>query len=461
MKYGTLYLLLFVSILFSACGKTDSVSLNIHKQDSTKQLLTFAFQGIESKTTSLISGDSIFLSVPGNVDLSSITPLIKIKGAYIQPASGVAQDFRGVQTYIITASDSTKKKMYVSVKRRDIVFIGGLVQFLALDSKDGSLIWKIESDENFAYSNPCLHGDTLYAGSISGYMYAFNARTGNLIWKTFLSTIGIESPATVDGNTLYTGDNNDYFVALNATTGAVKWKFETGCNVSSKPLVFRNTVIFGSSDGYVRALDTTQGNVVWRYSTAGTIVASSPVLSNGVVFIGSRSNQICAIDVVTGIEKWKYYTGISMEQSIPGVSNGMVYAAGWYDIQNFNIAGSLYALDEQTGDLKWHALDSLGLGGALTIANGLIYLPADDGNFYAVNAVTGETMWSVTINPNGSGGTVKNGVLYVGGGGMHNIYALDALTGKTKWTYPIPNDLITSDPAVGRLRKKNAPAVFL
>jgi len=41
-------------------------------------------------------------------------------------------------------------------------------------------------------------------------------------------------------------------------------------------------------------------------------------------------------------------------------------------------------------------------------------------------------------------------VAYVGGGGSRNIYAFDALTGKILSTYPIPNDLSTSDPAIGR-----------
>jgi outer membrane protein assembly factor BamB len=150
-----------------------------------------------------------------------------------------------------------------------------------------------------------------------------------------------------------------------------------------------------------------------------------------------------------------------MEQSIPVVWNGTVYAPGWYDVSNFNLKGSLYALDEQTGTLKWQTLDSLGFTGPLATANGLLYLPADDGNFYAVNASTGAIVWNSLILPNGAGAAIKNGVAYVGGGGTRNVYALDALTGAIIWTYPIPNDLMTSDPAVGRERKHTGVSISL
>jgi outer membrane protein assembly factor BamB len=446
-------LILFSGVLFSACQKDDLPA-------SDKQVLSFKLESIDANRISVkIETDSIMVSVPGNVDLSSLTPSVTFKGASISPASGIQQDFNVVKDYTVTADDGTKKIYHVKVQRRDALYIGGLVQLLALDTRDGSLLWKDSLNEGFAYSNPLLRENILYCGSTQGNMYAFNARNGNVIWKKFLSATGIESPATAEGNMLYVGTNDDYFIALNAITGERIWEFKTGANVSTKAVIFNNTIIFGSSDGYVYSLDKATGSPVWKYFAGDVIVASSPILSNGKIFIGSRNNLIHSIDAATGIKNWTLNTGVSMEQSIPVVAGGIVYAAGWYG--DFQQAGSVYAIDEQTGTLKWHTLDSVGFSGPLTIYNGILYVSGDDNNFHAISAATGESVWSVQILPNGSGAAIKNGIVYVGGGGTGYIYALDALTGQQKWKYPIPHDVLTSDPAIGRKQKNTAPSVSL
>lgn len=453
MPKTRLTLILFSGILFSACQKDDV-------PDSDKQVLSFKLESIDPNRISVkIAADSIIVSVPGNVDLSSLTPSLTFKGASISPASGTQQDFNAVKEYTVTANDGTKKIYHVKVQRRDALYIGGMVQLLALDTRDGSLLWKDSLNENFVYSNPLLIGNILYCGSTQGNMYAFNARNGKVIWKKTLSTTGIESPATVDGNMLYVGTNDDYFIALNAMTGEPVWEFKTGYNVSTKAVIFNNTVIFGSSDRYVYSLDKATGRLVWKYETGGLIVASSPAFSNGKIFIGSGNYEIHSIDAATGIKNWTLNTGVSMEQSIPVVAGGVVYAAGWY--ADFQQAGSVYAIDEQTGTLKWHALDSVGFSGPPTLYNGMLYISGDDNNFHAISAATGESVWSAQILPNGSGAAVKNGVVYVGGGGTGYIYAFDALTGQQKWKYPIPRDGMTSDPAIGRKHKNTAPAISL
>lgn len=442
-----------VCTLFSACQKNDPPL-------PPGQIFSVHFREVDSlKTDVLIKNDSVLISLPGNAVLTSLTPVIRYEGVSISPEIQKPADFSNVVKFTVTAKNGATKDFYVRVTRRDALFIGGQTDFISLDTRDGSLLWKESLNVDFTYSNPLLIGDILYAGGIDGNMYAFNARSGRVLWTQYLSSTGIESPATVNGTTLYVGTNDDSFYALDAASGQTKWSYLTHANISTKPAIYNNTVIFGSSDGNVYALDTAAGNKVWS-TFVGGIVASSPVLHNGVVFIGSGNYDISALDAATGIRKWSYYTGISMEQSIIGISNGTVYAAGWYAFGNPTLRGSLYAMDEQTGSLKWQGLDSLGFTGPLTIDNGVIYLPADDGNFYAVNASNGDKIWSNQIFPNGAGGLIKDGVVYVGGGGTWGIYALNAGDGTVKWKYNI-TDLSTSDPAIGRQSKKRSIAIAL
>jgi outer membrane protein assembly factor BamB len=58
------------------------------------------------------------------------------------------------------------------------------------------------------------------------------------------------------------------------------------------------------------------------------------------------------------------------------------------------------------------------------VANGVVYVQADDGNVYALNASTGALLWSY---PTGGGLTpspsVVNGVMYVGS--FNGVFAFD------------------------------------
>jgi len=463
-RYFSLSALLFsTAYLFPSCEKLDQIP-NPEKLDSAKKIISVVLKNIDSTiintdVTVNIGEDSVIFNVPGNVSLSVLVPAITFKGVSITPATGTVQDFTNPVKYTITAADSTKKEYVIKVIRRDVVYIGATRRLLALDSKNGHILWKDTVDGNFTYSTPLLHGDVLYAGSINGYMYAFNARNGKVIWKQWFTNIGIEGPATLNGNTLYVGSNDDYFTALDAATGEKKWAVLTRNNVSTKSVVYGNKVIFGSSDGYVYALDAANGSLVWKYATGGMIVASSPTLSNGVVFIGSRDYYLHAIDANTGLNKWKFDAGVSMEQAASAVANGVVYAAGWYEMPPLNTAGSLYAINEFTGQKIWQALDTLGFSGPLCLDNGTIYISADDLNFYAVNAATGDVRWSKEILPNGAGAVVKNGIVYVGGGGTGFVYAFDAVSGAEIWTSPIP-DIDTSTPAIGRKKARNPSFVL-
>lgn len=345
--------------------------------------------------------------------------------------------------------DKLKEPEIPGVKLKDRVYIGSSDDnFYALNATNGHLIWKYTA-KDFSYSNPIVVGETVYAGSIDGNMYAFDAIDGRVKWKFFTATVGIESSPAVSDGIIYFGSNNGFFYALNATTGELKWKIETSKNVSSSPVVANNIVYFGSSNGMLYAVGAKSGNLIWRYQTEGVIAQSSPALSNGVVFIGSRDGNLYALNANNGSLKWKYSTnGISMEQASPVVDNGMLYVGSWYNVNDISIAGSLLALDEVTGKLKWEKLKGIGIGGRLSVLNGLLYVSADDGYFHTFNALTGEELWSKNILPNGSGSAGADGLVFVGAGGHKDIYAYDARTGDIKWKNSDMSGISTSTPCL-------------
>jgi outer membrane protein assembly factor BamB len=119
---------------------------------------------------------------------------------------------------------------------------------------------------------------------------------------------------------------------------------------------------------------------------------SSPTVENGIVYIGASDNRLYAVDANTGALKWQFNTG-GMLYGSPIVSNGSVYIG----TENASV---LFAIDAVTGTLKWNY---------------------------------------VYTNNFRSSPVVFDGVVYIGS--YASILAIDATNGTLKWNYPATNGL--------------------
>lgn len=453
----TLGCILCFSVLlttWSSCSKDgkDENEPPVNLRDSAKLITYFSIAkagdvAIDLKEVGVeIKSDSILVAVPAGTDLTKITPNITFKGVILMPSATVAQDFTQPVTYTVMAEDSTTRKYVVVVKKRPIrnmVFVGGggnNKSFYALNAITGARVWEFTGTKGFNYSCAAFKDSIVYVGSIDNYIYAFHALTGQVLWKVSMGTTGIEAPVTVDGNTVYVGCNDDVFYALDAQTGKEKWRFKTGSNIGTGAVVVNGTVYFGSSDSKVYALNTESGTLKWTYTTGAMINASGPAVVNGVVYVGSRDKYLYALKANTGAYMWSYNCGVSLERSSPTVANGVVYIGGWYDTDDFNKAGSLFAINVNTGALVWEKLPNTGFSSSPIVSNGMLYISADGGNFNAINTTTGNVAWSKQIYPNGADATVADGVVFVGGGGYLGFFrAYDAVTGAEKWKFDTNN----------------------
>lgn len=130
--------------------------------------------------------------------------------------------------------------------------------------------------------------------------------------------------------------------------------------------------------------------------------------------------------------QWGYPIGRT--DGSPVVANGVVYVGA----DN----GKWYALNAGSGALLWSYQTASGTcctGPSPAIANGVVYFGSQDGLVYALNASTGAKLWSyqtgALIEPPP---TIVNGVVYIGSTDG-NLYALNAGTGALLWNYDIGN----------------------
>ena len=122
----------------------------------------------------------------------------------------------------------------------------------------------------------------------------------------------------------------------------------------------------------------------WKYS-APDKTYSSPVVANGTIYLGSNDKHLYAIDQNTGQMKWSFKTGGNVE-STPAISNGIVYVGSWDKTLN--------AINEQTRAVVWKQETKGPISASPIIDNGVIYFASEDGTLYAADAKTGFRKWS-------------------------------------------------------------------
>jgi eukaryotic-like serine/threonine-protein kinase len=281
-------------------------------------------------------------------------------------------------------------------------------------------------------------------------------------WKFHTRGQVISSPAIAEG-IAYVGSTDGNLYALDVGTGTEKWKFPTKVRITSSPAISQGVVYFGSYDSNFYALAAADGKLKWKFQTAGErrfagkhlhgiqpaaetmpdpfdFYLSSPVVWNGAVYFGSGDGNVYALEANSGKLKWKFQTGDVVHAS-PAIADGVLYIGSWDSY--------FYALDAASGKEKWRFKtgddpsihNQVGIQSSAAVANGVVYFGCRDSNLYAVDAQTGRQKW--VFNNKGSwvigSPAVSNGKVYFATSDSALFYALDAVSGtpalglKFKW----------------------------
>jgi outer membrane protein assembly factor BamB len=290
-------------------------------------------------------------------------------------------------------------------------------------------------------------------------------------WKFHTDGQVISSPAVADG-TVYFGSTDGNLYAVDLESGAQKWKLPLGVRATSSPAVDHGIVYLGTYSGRFYAVDAATGNLKWKFQTEGErrfagrhlhgsepagetmpdpfdFYLSSPAVWGGTVYFGSGDGNVYALDSNSGGLKWKFHTGDVVHAS-PAISEGTLFIGSWDSY--------FYALDAASGKEKWrfktgedhNIYNQVGIQSSAAVMDGAVYFGCRDSKFYALDANTGAQRWAfdnkgswVITSP-----AVRDGRVYFATSDTATLYALDAKSGDPVFSLSFNHWPMFSSPAI-------------
>src|SRR3989454_7473625 len=247
-------------------------------------------------------------------------------------------------------------------------------------------------------SSPKVAFDRVFIGTFnesggSGEVVALWANNGSVAWRHPTGSVHYSSPAYADGS-VYVGIMGTYnttsqvtfeppygVLALNAASGEENWFFPTAGSVAASPAIAGPRLIAPSKDGNVYAINRATGTLAWQAQVDAGI--SSPAVSGGIVFVGGGAfggnGLVVALDVTTGVRRWSFAPNGPVQASITYADGKVLFATN-------SAHGTVYALNATSGTLIWSFEPSPAeyILGSPVIADGLVFLPSDNGHVYAL-----------------------------------------------------------------------------
>jgi len=258
---------------------------------------------------------------------------------------------------------------------------------------------------------------------------------GEEVWTFTLEKPVLASPTFADG-TIYFANMGGNIYALDSQTGQEEWMVSTGVVIFSSPVIGDEGGLYVNAGNWIYILDGRTGERKGEYPAHWT--DSSPAVADGVVYMGTNIGYFYALDIESGEVKWKVTTHDSVVSS-PAVVDGTVYFGSG--------DRHLYALDARTGREVWKFETEGRVDSSPAIYGDVVYFGSYDGCLYAVDRETGEKLWCFsTWEGIFSSPAIAGGMVYFGDKGGH-FYALDAEDGREMWQVQVKG-MISSSPAV-------------
>lgn len=229
------------------------------------------------------------------------------------------------------------------------------------------------------------------------------------------------------------------------------WIKNIGANIyMTSPLIHNGKIFVASVDedlkgkGHVYALDGKCGTILWSYPVRNSI-KNTIAIDSDIVFAQDAQGYLYAIDTETGKLRWEKQLPVN---GLPALIDGLVADKG---VVYAGTGKGLCAFETQTGKQLWKN-EGWGQGegttSTLTVGNGLLIGSAQWNALYGNDAETGKKLWSASENGlrnRGASPAMHGSLLYLISD--KSFFILEAATGNVVVRKPLPYNVdVTSTP---------------
>jgi hypothetical protein len=102
---------------------------------------------------------------------------------------------------------------------------------------------------------------------------------------------------------LYVGSLNHRLYAVEAATGRLLWEWEAPRGITTRPVMVAGLLIFGDTAGSIHALDLDTRKIVWTYDLGSTVIAH-PLIHAGAIFVAGEKGEVAALPWHLGHYAW-------------------------------------------------------------------------------------------------------------------------------------------------------------
>jgi outer membrane protein assembly factor BamB len=199
-----------------------------------------------------------------------------------------------------------------AVSGNTVVFPFATGEIMGVDTRNGNQLWTANVvgqrlGRSVGYfrdvtGDPVIAGATVYAGTSSGRVGAFDLASGAMKWE---ANEGASSPVLPVGNAVFLVNDQAQLIRLDAANGGRVWAQKLPYFTESVirkqrkvwnhygPVLAGSKLYLASSDGYLRVFDPASGALIGTASIPGG-AAAAPAVAGQTLYVVTHDGQLIA-----------------------------------------------------------------------------------------------------------------------------------------------------------------------